>query len=197
MKKICKTIISWLFILAALPFYLLYRWLFLGSDHCFTSISEFLSLFPGYPGYFIRQGFYRLTLKTGENFHTCFGTILQYPSICIGANVYIGQHCNIAKATIGSHVKIGSGVHIINKDTHAIAGSGEVLATDIAGLVRVHIGDHTWIGNSALILADVGNRCTVGAGTVVTRPIPDDSVAVGNPARIVRQRLNKDGDHGD
>jgi maltose O-acetyltransferase len=37
-------------------------------------------------------------------------------------------------------------------------------------------------------MADVGRRCVIGAGSVVTQPIPDDSVAVGSPAKVVRQR---------
>ena len=53
----------------------------------------------------------------------------------------------------------------------------------------VTIGNNVWIGGSVTILAGVtiGDNCTIGAGSVVTRDIPAKSVAVGNPARVVKQ----------
>ncbi len=51
------------------------------------------------------------------------------------------------------------------------------------------IGDNCWIGGGATILPGVtiGNNVTIGAGSVVTRDIPDNTVAVGNPARVIRK----------
>ena len=53
----------------------------------------------------------------------------------------------------------------------------------------VTIGNNVWIGGSVTILAGVtiGDNCTIGAGSVVTRDIPANSVVVGNPARVVKQ----------
>ena len=53
----------------------------------------------------------------------------------------------------------------------------------------VTIGNNVWIGGSVTILAGVtiGDNCTIGAGSVVTRDIPANSVAVGNPARVVKR----------
>ena len=53
----------------------------------------------------------------------------------------------------------------------------------------VTIGNNVWIGGSVTILAGVtiGDNCTIGAGSVVTRDIPANSVAIGNPARVVKQ----------
>lgn len=51
-----------------------------------------------------------------------------------------------------------------------------------------HIGDNCWIGGSSTILPGVtiGDNVTIGAGSVVVKDIPSNSVAVGNPARVVR-----------
>ena len=46
----------------------------------------------------------------------------------------------------------------------------------------------TWMGSAAVVLADVGQHCVVGAGAVVTSPIPDYAVAAGVPARVIRSR---------
>jgi acetyltransferase-like isoleucine patch superfamily enzyme len=49
---------------------------------------------------------------------------------------------------------------------------------------RITIGEDTWIGDRAIVMADVGRHCVVGAGSVVTKPVPDYAIVVGNPARI-------------
>ena len=53
---------------------------------------------------------------------------------------------------------------------------------------KIAIGEDCWIGNGALILANVGAKCVVGAGSVVVNEIPAYSVVTGNPAKIVKSR---------
>jgi len=50
----------------------------------------------------------------------------------------------------------------------------------------VAIGADCWIGAAAVIMADIGEGTTIGAGSVVTKPIPAGVVAVGSPARVIR-----------
>ena len=50
------------------------------------------------------------------------------------------------------------------------------------------IGRDTWIGDRAVIMCDVGEHCVVGAGSVVTKPVPDYAIVVGSPARVVGSR---------
>ena len=57
---------------------------------------------------------------------------------------------------------------------------------------RVTIGRDTWIGDRAVVMADVGEHCVVGAGAVVTRPVPDYAIVVGSPARVVGWRKQPD-----
>jgi acetyltransferase-like isoleucine patch superfamily enzyme len=52
----------------------------------------------------------------------------------------------------------------------------------------VRIGEGSWVGSAAIVMADVGRHCVIGAGAVVTKPVPDYSVAVGVPARVVAVR---------
>ena len=60
---------------------------------------------------------------------------------------------------------------------------------DQPGALRlVRIGAGSWIGSNAIVLADVGCDTIVGAGAVVTRPLPDRVIAAGVPARVVRRR---------
>lgn len=52
----------------------------------------------------------------------------------------------------------------------------------------VRIGSGTWIGAGAIVMADVGRDSIVGAGAVVTKPVPDRVLAAGVPAQVIRSR---------
>ena len=87
---------------------------------------------------------------------------------------------------IGKNVQITRGVVILTHgyDWSVIKGSsGEVLGS--AG--KITIGDNCFIGMNAVILkgSTIGENCIVGAGSVVTGVVPSNSVAVGNPARVI------------
>ena len=58
-----------------------------------------------------------------------------------------------------------------------------------AGVSVIEIGSDVWVGGGAIILPGVkiGSRAVIGAGSVVTRDIPDDVFAAGNPCRVIRQ----------
>jgi acetyltransferase-like isoleucine patch superfamily enzyme len=51
---------------------------------------------------------------------------------------------------------------------------------------RVTVGANCWLGNSAVVMADVGDGSVVGAGSVVVKPVPPGCVAAGNPAAVKR-----------
>ncbi len=52
----------------------------------------------------------------------------------------------------------------------------------------MRIDRNSWVRNSCVVIADIGENCIVGAGSVLVKPIPARSVAVGNPAQVVRTR---------
>jgi len=55
----------------------------------------------------------------------------------------------------------------------------------------VTIGEDTWLGERAIVAASVGKHCIIGAGSLVLHPVPDYCVAVGVPARILRDRRSE------
>ena len=59
----------------------------------------------------------------------------------------------------------------------------------------ITIGEDSWIGERAVVSADVGKHCVVGAGAVVTKPVPDYAIVVGVPAKVIgdRRELAEDG----
>ena len=54
---------------------------------------------------------------------------------------------------------------------------------------KVNIGQNSWVGNGALIMADVGENCVVAAGSVVINAVPDNAIVGGNPAKVIKLRI--------
>jgi acetyltransferase-like isoleucine patch superfamily enzyme len=194
-KKIIKRIILFLImVLIDFPLYLVYKIIFFSTRHAFNTSSQLLSLIPGLLGNFIRQGFYKLTtLRIDNDIWISFGTVFSHPEIKIYNNAYIGQNCSISKCTIFEGAHIGDNVDIISgRKTHGFTKDGKIFDLNLKNFKIVHIGKNTWIGNSSVIMADIGESCIIGAGSVVVKPIPDWSVAVGNPAKVIKKTSEYD-----
>lgn len=88
--------------------------------------------------------------------------------------------------TIGNNVHITNGVRFITHDGGTLLFRDQVPDLEITKPIK--IGNDVYIGNNVLILpgVTVGNKVVIGAGAVVTRDIPDNSVAVGVPARVIK-----------
>lgn len=126
----------------------------------------------------------------GDNF------TIEQPFHCdYGINIYIGKNfysnynltiLDCGKVTIGDNCFIGPNVGIYTPN-HPV--DPEQRNTLIEQALPVTIGDNVWIGGNAVINPGVtiGDNCTIGSGSVVTHNIPPDSIAAGNPARVVRK----------
>lgn len=110
----------------------------------------------------------------------------------------IGENCEIRNSsfgsepyliTIGNKVRINSGVQLITHDggVWVLRNMKEEYKT--ADLVKpICIGDNVHIGSNAIIMpgVSIGSNCIIGCGAVVTKSIPDNSIAVGIPARVIK-----------
>jgi len=191
MKTLGKALANGVALLLVLPAFLLYQLarLFLGT-RAFSGWSQAFSLFPGLIGAYLRRAFYRLTLRhCGRDACVSFGAILANSSAELGDGVYVGAFCCLGDVTLqddvllGSHVSIPSGAR-----QHGFERLDLPIREQPGVVQRITIGRNTWVGDRAVILANVGQHCVIGAGAVVTQPLPDYSVAVGVPARVVRSR---------
>ncbi len=109
-------------------------------------------------------------------------------NIHLGDKVFINFNCVIldgAVVTIGSNVMLAPGV-LISTPQHPI--SPEERRSALEYVLPVTIGNDVWIGAGAVICPGVtiGDGCVIGAGAVVVKDIPARSVAVGNPAKVIR-----------
>jgi len=131
--------------------------------------------------------------KTGDN------CVVEQPLFCtygyntaVGDNFFLNVNCKLmdsGKITIGNNVFIAPNVCIITEE-HAMD-----VEQRLAGLEYTHpvnIGDNVWICAGAIILPGVtiGANSVIGAGGVVTKDIPPNSLAVGNPCKVIRNLTN-------
>jgi len=112
---------------------------------------------------------YGYNINVGENFYANHNSVfLDAAKITFGDNVFIGPNCGFYTAEHPLEVNVRN-----------------------RGLERareIKVGNNVWIGGNVCVLAGVtiGNNCVLGAGSVVTKNIPDNALACGNPARVVR-----------
>ena len=106
----------------------------------------------------------------------------------IGDRFYANTGCvflDSAPVTIGDRVLFGPAVQLLAA-THPLEAELRAQGLEYAGPIA--IGDDAWLGGGAIVLPGVtiGDHAVIGAGAVVTRDVPPRSVAVGNPARVVK-----------
>lgn len=133
--------------------------------------------------------FTQLLGSTGQNFHFEMPFRCDYGyNIEIGENFFANYNCTIldcAKVTIGNNVLFAPNVSLYTAG-HPIDAEKRNAGWEYA--FPISIGNDVWIGGNVTINPGitVGNNVVIGSGSVVTRDIPDNVIAAGNPCRVIR-----------
>ncbi len=152
----------------------------------YTFFAQSFALGPGLPGSYLRAAYYKMTLrKSSLDVTLAFGTYFVQPDTVLEKGVSIGAYCVIGRSSIGARSQIASHVLMPSGRRQHVRNADGTLSDTIHD--RTCIGSDCWIGDGAVVMADLGERVTVGAGSVVTRPVPAGSVVVGNPARPIQR----------
>jgi acetyltransferase-like isoleucine patch superfamily enzyme len=162
----------------------------MGDNRALVGSSQLLSLVPGLPGQYLRRAFLARVLRGGCAASAAieFGTLFSQVDSQIDDHVYIGPRCHLGHVHLERGVLLAAGVHIPSGPyTHGMDPSTPI-HDQPGSLRRVRVGAGSWIGSNAVVLADVGRDTIVGAGAVVTRPLPDRVIAAGVPATVVKRR---------
>ncbi len=108
-----------------------------------------------------------------------------------GARIEIGKWCAIAY-----NLRVRATNHVITRANLQQGHSQRFGFSDVHGISRgdIVIGNASWLGDNVTLLpgSGVGDGAIVGAGSVVTKPIPPFAIAVGNPARVIRYRFSEE-----
>lgn len=144
-------------------------------------------------------------IKIGVHFRSMSGLRLEAydeykgqrfsPRITIGDHFQAGQNCHIGAINnieIGNNVLLASKVCIIDHSHGDISRESLLISPEERKLVskgKIVIGNNVWIGDGVVILSGVsiGNNAIIGANAVVTKDIPDNAVAVGIPAKVIKK----------
>lgn len=116
---------------------------------------------------------------------------LLFPNLRIGKNFHATRNFTVQCAgniTIGDDVLVASDVFIINYN-HGLSPLSQSYLNNKLEVSDVVIGNGVWLGNNVIVLLGVhiGDKSIIGAGSVVTKDIPPYSIAIGNPAKVVKK----------
>ena len=132
----------------------------------------------------------KLFRKTGENIYIEPPFRCDYGSnTTIGNNFYANFDCvflDVAHITIGENVMFGPKVNLLTPG-HPI--DAVVRNSGLEFGKEIHIGDNVWLGGNVTVNPGVtiGNNTIIGSGSVVTKNMPDNVIAAGNPCRVIRE----------
>ena len=156
------------------------------GEAVFTTFAQALAIFPGLPGSYLRGAYYFATLdRCSWETHVGFGSIFTHRGGSMGTRASMGAYCVIGHARIGDEVMMGSRVSVPSGKRQHIDEDGRL--TSGSRYDTVTIGRQTWVGEGAIIMADVGASSIVSAGAVVIRDMPDHCLIGGNPARVIKE----------
>lgn len=138
------------------------------------------------------RGFWarKIVQKMGNNVNIERNAIFG-PQLEIDDNSGIGINCEVyGPVTIGKNVMMGPEVIIYTSGHKHDRTDIPMIEQGSDEAKRVIVGDDVWIGRRAMIMPGVtiGNGCIIGAGAVVTKDIPDYSIAGGVPAKVLKNR---------
>lgn len=189
-----KRLVRGLASLAVLPARLSYeiRAPFVGRDRAFMYSCERLSRIPGLPGQYLRRAFLAATGEgCGDEAVISFGCQFSTTMVRLDGNAYLGPNCELGWVHVERDVMVAAGVQVPSgPHTHGTDRLDVPMRDQPGTPVRIHIREGAWIGNRAIVLADVGRHAIVAAGAVVVTPVPDYAVVGGVPARLIRSRLD-------
>ena len=128
-------------------------------------------------------------VMTGSRLHVFNFRDMPHSGIRLGRRTFVGEGTVMrgqGGIRVGDNVLFGPAVQVLAVNHVFIDPDRPIMDQGITaeGIV---IDDNCWIGAGAIVMAEVGAKTTIGAGAVVVKPVPPDSVAVGNPARVIQR----------
>ncbi|MBR5206437.1 MAG: acetyltransferase [Alistipes sp.] len=141
---------------------------------------------------------YSLTTGVGCRFEAFVTDEQKRKKIIFGKNVQVNDYVHISamdSVVIGDNVLMASHVYI-SDNSHGFYGGGENDSSPLTPpkdrpymIAPVKIGENTWIGEGVIVMpgVEIGSGCVIGAHSIVNKSIPNNCIAVGSPAKVVKK----------
>jgi virginiamycin A acetyltransferase len=198
MRHVIKSLLNLLSLILVLPLIIVCKLEEIifskNAELIFHTCTHILAIFPGLPGVFLRRAFYSQTLdECSQHCHIGFGSIFSHRSTTVEKHVYIGSYSIIGSSHLGEHCLIGSRVSILSgKELHVLGDDGMWTPYSAERLNQIKLAKNVWVGEGAIIAADIGEGSIVGAGSVITTNVKPRIIVTGNPARFVKNLENNE-----
>jgi virginiamycin A acetyltransferase len=159
------------------------------EDSIFRFWAHVFSILPGKSGMFLRRAYYRLTLdRCAANFYIGFGALFTHKNVIVEKDVYVGPYALVGSVHLGEGCLIGSRASLLSgTQQHVLDEHGHWGPCDKARLRMIKIGNYAWIGEGAIVMANIGEGTMVAAGAVVDQDARGGILLAGNPSRFVRK----------
>jgi acetyltransferase-like isoleucine patch superfamily enzyme len=134
----------------------------------------------------------RLRLKGVHPTFLAGGASVISSDFIAGAYSYVGPGCLVDPGVqIGAYTMLGPGVKIVGNDHQFSAAGSAIIFSGRPPFLPTLIGCDVWIGANAIVMAGtkIGDGAIIGAGSVVTRDVPDFTVNAGVPSKVIRRRF--------
>lgn len=157
----------------------------------FPYLSEMLSRMPFAFGWKLRRAVYaRILPQMGKDVVLHYGVVIDDARTSFGNDIWVSVGSYIDYAIIEDHVLIGQHVVLLAGKNHHNTDRLDIPIKLQSNPAKepITIGRGAWIGANATVMADVGHDAIVGAGSVVTKPVPPFAIFAGNPAKLIRMR---------
>ncbi len=156
------------------------------SDRWLIAGAELLSLVPGPLGSLVRKAFYRASIRgCATRSYLSFGSMIVNRRASVGDRAFVGPYCVVGAVRIGAGARLATRVSAMSGRHHHGSAVAGVESEGFHDEGVVEVGDGAWVGEGAIVMANVGREAIVGAGSVVTRDVPAGVAVAGNPARPI------------
>lgn len=193
LKDLLKKTLFLVGVALALPFIFLAKieeWIWGASvERVFSGCKECLACIPTIIGEIMRKGFYCGTCEDISS-DSCFmfGSMIAHRETSVGKGSVVGAGSILGKTKIGANVLIAARVSVLS-GRYQHGRPKDRCKDSIHGpegeFKSISIGSNSWIGEGAIVMADIAENCTIAANAVVFNPTIANGTYIGNPARKV------------